>query len=341
MKLDEICDDILINIFRRLSVDDMCNVALVNKRFKSIICLPFVWKNKEIHLTFDTIHQEIVDCLIDRNIRKIRISRVKNNFKLLLNGLFRLESLNLYNCEGITNDLICDSLRGLCLTNLSALNVKFCEQIENETYRKIAESMPNLTEIHITSQKLLDDKLEIIVRKLEKLKILIISGCEQLTNKSMQTINTHGLNIELLDIEDCIGIDATGIKNLSMDGLFKLKHLTMGPIDGLTDNDIKRLAQSKYYLESLEIRDYDILTDQSMAYIVQYMLSLKYLTTSIPQLTDNALKMLSQSKSLKDIKLLEVLYVTKAGINHLPTQIERLNSVLVMWQKRKNKKRRK
>lgn len=124
---------------------------------------------------------------------------MKFNLKLLLNGLFQLELLGLMSYDSC--NLSWSSLGDVRYTNLLTLHFFRCDTIGNQTFLTIAEYMASLIELNLRHAKQLTDyAFEIIMRKLNNLKIFRLHGCQEITDNSMQTINTYGINIEELVI---------------------------------------------------------------------------------------------------------------------------------------------
>lgn len=335
------CDDILVRIFQGLSTLDKCNIAQINKRLRSVIYSPIFWKNKELRLALDKVHPETVDSLLDRDIRKVCVFRPKDfrkdcapshlnyNLKLLINGLFQLESLVLSGkYTDITNDMIYDSLEDRCYTNLCSLTITSCDEIENNAFIKIAECMPNLIELNIShSLKLTNDTLEIILRKLNKLTILKLFRCRRITGESIQIINTHGINIEVLALEYC-EIHADAIENISREGLLKLRKFSFGPTD-VPDIYVEHLAQTKDRLEYLSLNNKGIGRLMLSRHIIRYMLSLNTLILCT-DITDNDVKSLSQMKSLIHLGISHARKITDFGIEHICKNMQQLNALHII-----------
>ena len=147
-------------------------------------------KVTEFHLLLYSDFNVVTFCkitsLLDDHIIKFCVFGYKENFKCILDFVERnkssLRQIKFRFCHINDHDL--ESLSVVKGLDLTSFNLFHCTEITDFGFSKLCESQKNIMKLDISSCRLSDDAVFLIVKYLPKIKSLIMEGCSGVTDVS-------------------------------------------------------------------------------------------------------------------------------------------------------------
>ena len=171
----------------------------------------------------------------------------------------KLEELNLSGCIQITDQAFFKTKK------LEKLNIQGCKKLTDTVVKKITTSFPNLQELHMSGRRCLTDVtvIEIVEKYLEKLNLLDLDGCGNLTNAAMTALAANCPNLEKLFFRKCSNFTDGAIQAIITKCTnLKVLHLSRG--NQLTNKALQTIIDENTSLEDLSFIDCYGLTDVSL-----------------------------------------------------------------------------
>ena len=176
-----------------------------------------------------------------KNLKSINLSFCSNfsEFGLKhLSSMTELRELTLCSCE-VTDQ----GLRYLSegSVQLHVLDISFCDKVDQGLVY-IAEGMPQLRTLSLNSCLITDDGLVKIAQSLTDLKTLNVGQCSKITDKSLNVIAQHCINLTHIDLYGCQSITTVGLERIS-----QLPHLDHFNLDLWTQPGEKARQPMQHY----------------------------------------------------------------------------------------------
>nr|XP_040567099.1 F-box/LRR-repeat protein 7-like [Lepeophtheirus salmonis] len=270
LSLDYLPDDLLIKILSFLSSNDIVRLSRVNRRFYFCAWDPSLWN--AISLTGENTDADLGIKTILRLLSRNSAGNAKLSIvKIFLNG-----------CRRLTD-------RGLAIVarrcpGLKELEIQYC--------------------INITNGGLMD-----LVSKCHLLDHLDVTGCQMISTISVhqpppspRTLVTNfppqpqrrQLNIQYLDISDCVSLEDSGLKMI-VESCPQLTYLFLRRCSNITDAGIKAVSSYCLCLRELSISDCIRVTDFSLYELAKLGPNLRYLSVAkCDRISDSGIKQLAR-----------------------------------------------
>ena len=273
--LNHVADEVQLNIFKFLEIEDLIRCAQVSKRTRRICHDESLWE--KVNLGSKLVPSEFIEQILENGCKYINLSNAKivGGLKLSRND-YNVKYLNLFRCiaeEGVLEKLIssCQSLQKLSLSNLDH---------NNRTGFKLKSlNHKQLETLDLNEFKGLDLEL-----------MMCILSCKSLTEISFFN-NWHISNDCLQYLVENL---PSGIEKLSFSGLHEL-----------TDEHIKTLVQRCKKIAELELSGCPSITEDSLTSIVEHakqMVKLDFSHRNIGLLSVQ--KIFSKVRSMPKLKVL-------------------------------------
>ncbi|KAL6050828.1 Lysine-specific demethylase 2A [Balamuthia mandrillaris] len=275
----------------------------------------------------------------------------------------QLTHLNLQGCKLITDIAIrkiaahCTGLQELCLDGKDR-NAE--QQITDAAVIELSQHCLRLRHLELSNCRLITDlSISCIAENCgPHLQVLILNGCERITNDSIARVAKCCPNLTVLELEECskltsLSISAVG-RNCAALQEINLKHckkitdeavacvINYAPLslrrvnlgynrELITDESVLKLAKNCVYLESLDLQLCKRITDESLVAIAGHCLNLKELNLSWCAITDRALVAIVEAchKTLAKLNINACKKITFQSMNRLATLCTNLESLKV------------
>jgi len=156
----------------------------------------------------------------------------------ILTGLPLLHTLDVSTCSNTIANAFFDKKN----SSLKKLDM-FCTRISNEQLELLSTSLPNLTSLAITNNRLLNRfGIYELVKNCPLLKILDFSGCQGVDDNCLSSISTYCNQLNSLSVMCCQQITDLGVKQL-VTGCRKLHTLNLANCSSITNDAVKILRQ--------------------------------------------------------------------------------------------------
>lgn len=207
------------------------------------------------------------------------------------------------------------------LNNIESLNLSGCLRVHDGTIiHAFTCDIPSLKVLNLSLCKLITDRsLEKIAQHLKNLEILELGGCSNITNLGMLLISWGLKRLKVLDLRSCRHISDSGIGHLC--GIVQeVYQLESSPAPG------------NFELEHLGLQDCQKVTDKALKHVSSGLLQLKSVNLSFcGNITDSGIKFLSKMPCLKDLNLRSCDNVTNTGLGYLSDGGSRLEALDVSF----------
>ena len=175
--------------------------------------------------------------------------------------------------------------------SLEKLSLRRCIQLTDEGINPI-EKLTNLKELHLSCSWNLK-KLDFLTSLVNSIEQIELRGCDMLTSDTFtclqQTTPEKFIKLTKLDLRDCIKVDDTGIEAI----VNIMPNLTLLDVAGTKVTVIG--AQAIATLHNLEV----------------------LILWGCSGIDDSSLSILSSSRSLKHLNLIDCVSITDVGLRHL------------------------
>ncbi|ORX64049.1 hypothetical protein BCR32DRAFT_298231 [Anaeromyces robustus] len=300
--------EILFNIFKNFSIQELAKLREVSRYFNYILTNPIFYMNINLTNESDTADNEMLfyqlkysngyllslnlsQCnLINENVFKDSINYKVHNRKI--NNNIENERINL--CFNDNNNIISKKEESL-VQNLRDLDLSYCSGIYSSNdmcnfFRGFSiqpngtiikkNGCINLEELNLSDlyQILSDDLLLSIADSCPKLKKLYISKGYDITNYSIKMILRKCKNLESLKLVNCPNINYEAFDTRCIEEIsilsenvsydLKLKYLNVSYCRMMEVNLIKMVADHCPYLEELYISGCQNISDEGMTHLV-------------------------------------------------------------------------
>lgn len=279
--------EILTQIFSKLSVRDRGRAAQVCTAWRDAAYEKVVWKGVEARLHLRQKNKNLFPVLQRRGIRKVQVLSLRRTIKDVISGVPSLETLNLSGCYSITDTNLCSAFNQ-DLPNLKILNLSLCKQITDTSLNRIAYHLKNLEDLDL-------------------------GGCSNLTNASLSAIAIQLKKLQRLNLRSCWHITDQGICQLA--GLNKEK--VNAACNNVAATATVATVDQSLALKYLGLQDCPGLTDESLKYIAEGLLTVNSINLSFCAVTDSGLKHLAKMPNLKELDLRACDSISDIGMSYL------------------------
>ena len=204
-------------------------------------------------------------------------------------------------------------------SNLTYINLNYCQNISDLGLTYISENCLNLTHLELyVLQNITDKGLSQIIKNCSKLTYLNLSGCRHIGDESLMLITKYLPNLEFLDLTRCILVTDEFLIELAKKNI-KLKHLNLYALPELKCTFLKHL--NGYDLEFLDFCGNEYLNDDLFESASEHLKNLKSLNISwCNMISDKSVKVLFENNNNSQLELFSVhgiLGITDESINIL------------------------
>jgi len=299
--------EIIFNIFKNFSTQELAKLRLVSKHFNYILTNPIFYMNINLTNESDTINNEMLmyqwrysngyllslnlsQCnLINENVFKEAIDYKIKDRKINNKVINERETLCFNNSSSKfeNEESLVQNLRNL---DLSYCNGIYSSEIMCNFFKGISiqpngdiikkNGCINLEELNLSDlyQILDDDILLSIADSCPKLKKLYISKGYDITNYSIKMILRKCKHLELLKLVNCpkINYEAFDTRNIeeisilsdNINNDLNLKYLNVSYCRMMEDNFVKMISNNCPFLEELHISGCQNISDEGLKYLV-------------------------------------------------------------------------
>ncbi|XP_055882986.1 dynein regulatory complex subunit 6-like isoform X2 [Biomphalaria glabrata] len=174
----------------------------------------------------------------------------------------KLRELNLTNCVRL-GDMAMVNLHKKC-HNLTYLNINFCEHV-SEAGIELLGQIHSLVALDVSGCNCTDQSLSALGHN-ARLRELIVSDNDSITDLGLQKFAQQAKYIESLDVSHCLHLTDSAIKNLA----FNCRLLTSLNLSGckhLTDLSLQYLSGVCHYIVQLDISGCIHVSDKALKYL--------------------------------------------------------------------------
>ena len=226
VNLPDMPDEILLKIFNYLDWDilSILKLSQISKRFNAICQEESLWQKAS--LAKARIPTTLVQKILEKGCRYLRLDRVKLKGKLELTGCSQLKGLFIHDCKarsGVFEELLasCHSLKmlylfrlalnssminSICQQNgktLQTLKLRWSEGLELEAIKLITSQCTELTEVSFADTYLSEDSINIVSSQLTpKVMKLSLGGLWEVQDEHINMLVVRCNRLFELDIDD-------------------------------------------------------------------------------------------------------------------------------------------
>lgn len=239
-----------------------------------------------------------------------------------------------------TNPTLFSSLVKRDIRDIQVLSLK-------RTLKDIVTKVPDIESLNLSGCLIVCDSTisHTFSSDVLTLKVLNLSLCKSITDRSLEKIAQYLKNLEILELGGCSYITNVGMLLIAL-GLKKLKNLNLRSCPHISDTGIGHLcgldpecnklesqpAPGNFELECLGLQDCQKLTDKALKHICSGMAHIKSINLSFcGNITDLGLKFLAKMTSLKDLNVRSCDNVTDRGLGYLSEGGSRLEALDVSF----------
>lgn len=300
---DDLPNELLYDLFSRLSTNDICSIRLVNKHFYKI-SLSFTSTFKP--RTFKQLHSKYPLSNTIQSVSTIDFSSLSNLTDAYLIKLTH----ELTKCPKLTSiDLGCSPhITYKSISNLKSLSNKLLKLgLRGNSLPACTYGCSDQHSKHINERNLNDVDFSIF----ESLTSLDLSwNCiSEFTIKSLCNLE----NIEILDLSNC-----GSVTDEILDHVLNLKNLRTLNLSNtkITDDSLMILSDA-HELSNLNISKCDDITDSGLFYLKYYNKIEKLDISDCPFITDAGIEQLSHLDTLKTLYMKSISKLTSTSIKNL------------------------
>jgi hypothetical protein len=289
--------------------------------------------NLEDMLAINGVSQKITQYLQQEDLFQLKLS-CKNIHVLIVNGITRITFKTLPAEDDFKSLSKYPSLVEIDFSRVGHL----IDDVYLKGIFKHLFGMRNLRSLNLTASIIKDINTFRLIASLEKLKVLVLSGCYNLSDDGLACLSNL-INIEFLDLSNCFGITNRGLKflsnltqlsSLNLSGCYRISHKGVLEISKLTSlRSLSLLGCEKITDSSLlllqnlsELCDLNLshcikITDQSLN-CLEFLTDLKTLRLAgCYRLTNLSLKSIGKLIHLRILCLDDCLNIDSEGIQYL------------------------
>jgi F-box/leucine-rich repeat protein 14 len=285
--------EILALIFECLDVRDKGRAAQVCVGWRDAAYRRSVWRGVEAKLHIRRANPSLLASLVKRGITKVQILSIRSSLKDVIEGMPKLESLNLSGCYQVT-DIALGHAFVQDVDTITVLNLSLCKSVSDSSILRIT-------------------------RHLKSIEVLDLGGCSQITTNSLIRIATGLPKLRHLNLRSCRQVADAGIGVLS--GAcqpVRIMSESSSALSVIASEKDDTAFHGCHVLESLNLQDCQKLTDQALNYVSSGFQKLSKLNLSFCDgITDSGLKYISKMKSLRELNLRSCHNVSDLGIGFL------------------------
>lgn len=172
-----------------------------------------------------------------------------------------LKQLRLEYAHGFTENGLITLFRNCA--DLEVLSLNQCSGVTNSVIRQIGDTCKKLRNINLSRtfthfaflkdiqpSNITDESICYFVQECKNLEVLNLTGQTSITNKSLEAIAQHSLEMKNLKLWGCINLNGESISNLVK--LQKLKQLDINYIIDIQPKDILLVVEKLKFLENLD-----------------------------------------------------------------------------------------
>lgn len=329
--------EILEGIFKLLDLQSLGRAAQVSSRWRNIAYRKSMWKNVTARIHIKKSSYVLYSSLVRRGINCVQVLSMRRSLKEVVNGMPRLEVLNLSGCYNLSETILEYALNKE-LPCLKSLDLSLCRDITDSSLGKIATHCKNLEELNLAGCIRVSNSGVLLIswglKKLKKLNLrsckrisdfgiesvlgdqgswvkgfhpnleeLVLQDCQKITDESLHHIGSGLPNLKKLNLSFCINITNSGLRCLSdMPGL---EDINLTSCDNISDVGMTFLGQGKCKLTALNVSFTNGLTDSGFKNIAASLRGLKKLEMSNCNSVSEA-SLLRLVANLKDLRVLHV-----------------------------------
>ena len=351
--------EILTIIFSNLEVRDKGRAARVCVTWRDAAYNRRVWRGVEAKLHLKRANPSLFPSLVRRGIRKVQVLSLRRSLCDVVQGVDKLESLNLSGCYNI-NDVDLGNAFIRELPTLTCLNLSLCKQISDRSLDLIKEYLINLEVLELGGcTSITNTGLLLIAFGLKKLKTLNLRSCrhvsdlgighlaglspqavpgtielehlglqdcQKLTDQALKHVSIGLVNLKTLNLSFCVSVTDAGIKFLSK--MPNLQELNLRSCDNITDTSLRYLSEGGSRLTSLDVSFCVKIGDHGLYYLAQGLFGLRSLSICACSISDDGIIRLV--KSLHEITTLNIgqcIKITDKGLSAIRKNLKSLCSI--------------
>lgn len=127
-----------------------------------------------------------------------------------------LRDLNLRSCDNVS-DIGVGFLAegGSSSSQLSRLDVSFCDRVSDSSLVHVASGLPNLKSLSLSACHITDSGVKRIAKDLHHLETLNVGQCTKLTDESVETLAKDMKSLKSIDLYGCTSISSESLKTLN------------------------------------------------------------------------------------------------------------------------------
>jgi hypothetical protein len=229
-----------------------------------------------------------------------------------ISTLTGLTSVNILRCANLTSGFLKNLQRSA--DTLQSLNCSNLKSFKDEDLLNLS-TMTNLTELFLNNNSGITGEAFKKFGHLEKLQVVQLSGCEDLTNEGVRALCSASPFILDLNLAACEKLDGKALQHVKQ--LSKLRNLNLAGIESLKDSDLQNLAALKNTLSSLNLEGCTNITSGAAAHIAS-LTNLSHLNiTTCDQISDSFLDAIKEMKQLKNINVTGCPKISKEALEAL------------------------
>lgn len=309
-------NDLTVPCFVRRGIRKVQILSVGRKSLRDLMpCLPTLTKldlSGCFNLTdptLATLLQQELPCLVSMNLSLCKeltdgsLGRIATHCK-------NLSSLQLGGCTGVTNKGLLFLVQGL--SKIKDLNLRSCWQVSDVGLSYLAGlSAPP------------DTPAPLHPRMLEYLNL---QDCQKLTDASLRYISQGLDKIRMLNLSSCANISDSGMKSLAR--MSSLASLNLRSCDNISDIGVGYLAEGCVGLQNLDVSFCERVTDRALIHIASGLFSLRTLSMAACKITDEGISRIS--KTLLELQTLNIGQcggITDLSLQMIGARLQQLRSI--------------
>lgn len=294
--------EILALIFSYLDVKDKGRVAQVCGAWRDAAYHKSVWRGVEAKLHLRNPNPFLFQSLVRRGIRRVQVLSLKKHLRDVISGVPGLTSLNLSGCYNVTDESLKHAFIQECHA-LTHLNLSICKQITDNSLGEIAKSLSNLEVLELGGCSYITNMgLFLVAWGFKRLKHLDLRSCCLISNQGIACLAGQSSNqqqnggtpyLEYLGLQDCQKLSDEALRYIGL-GLSSLQSINLSFCASITDSGLKYLARMAG-LREINLHSCDNISDIGIAYLAEGGSRITHLDVSFcDKIGDQALIHISQ-----------------------------------------------
>ncbi|KAB7498353.1 F-box/LRR-repeat protein 14 [Armadillidium nasatum] len=245
-----------------------------------------------------------------------------------------LTHLNLSLCKQITDNSLGDIAK--CLSNLEVLELGGCSYITNMGLFLVAWGFKRLKHLDLRSCSLISNQgIACLAGQSSKqqqkdgtpyLEYLGLQDCQKLSDEALRYVGLGLPSLKSINLSFCASITDSGLKYLArMPGL---KEINLRSCDNISDIGIAYLAEGGSRITHLDVSFCDKIGDQALIHISQGLFTLRSLSCSACQISDDGIYKIARTlHELDTLNIGQCERVTDRGLQIISEHLTNLSCI--------------